>query len=590
MKPIKQILFFLLLGSISVAVSKAQESTSYFLHIVEKGQSLYSISSMYNIAQTEIIRLNSGSEEKIYAGQTLKIPQRANTKQGPVFHTIQPGETLYKLSGMYNVSVKDICDENPGLSAETFIAGQVIRIPAAIVTTTEQKETDQIQLEVKPRCKDMHKVKRKETIYSVSREYGISEQELIEANPELRDGMKRGRFLCIPYPKTIPAELPEEKTGSTLPSSNRELFREKQKAVHAIHTIKAALILPFFVKEERKTDAVRMIEYYEGFLMAVDSLKRKGTSIDLYVYNSGGEHASIAPVLAKEELKNMDIIFGPLYKQHIRPLSAFADAYNIRLVIPVLKDDEVYQNGRIYQVNAPQSYLYSEVYERFTRQFPNGNVIILDIHTEDRDKGEFIGGLKRELERKEIPVQVITNTSLSQEALKEALKSDRDNIFIPTSGNVITLNKIMPQLKILARENTEAQISLFGYPEWQTCISDNLDSFFELDTYFYSSFYTSDLLPAAKAFNQAYRRWYSKEMLTSYPKYGMLGFDTALFFLTGLDKYGTGLEYNLSSLDLIPVQTGFKFERVNNWGGFINKKVFFIHFTRDFKLIKLDSE
>jgi len=594
MKSIKQILFILLLSSISITVSYAQENTSYFLHTVEKGQNLYSISSMYNIASTEIIRLNPGSDEKIYAGQTLKIPQAVSvsTEQNSVFHTIEAGETLYKLSGKYNVSVKEICDENPGLSAENFKSGQVIRIPTA-TSTTEQPvvsgEIPQIQPEVKPRCRDMHKVKRKETIFSVSREYNISEKELMEANPELRNGMKKGQLLCIPYPKAVEVEPSTKKTEYIIPPTNRELFRDNREEIQSIRNIRAALILPFLV-EDRRTDAVRMIEYYEGFLMAVDSLKRKGTSIDLYVYNSGDENTSIAPILAKDELKSMDVIFGPLYKQHIQPLGAFADEHNIRLVVPILKDDEVYQNSNIYQVNTPQSYLYSEVYEHFTRQFPNGNVIILDMHTEDKDKGEFIQGLKVELERKRIPVQVVNGASLSQAALKNALRSGMDNIFIPTSGNAITLNKIMPQLKILVKDNATANISLFGYPEWQTYINDNLDSFFELDTYFYSSFYTSNLLPAAKQFNQAYRRWYSKEMLSSYPKYGMLGFDTALYFLTGLEKYGTGLEYNLSSIDLTPVQTGFKFERVNNWGGFVNKKVFFIHFTRDFELIKLDFE
>jgi LysM repeat protein len=594
MKPIKQILFLLLLSSISIAVSEAQENTTYFLHTVEKGQSLYSISTMYNIAKTEIIRLNPGSEEKIYTGQALKIPQPAKTTQHSAFHAIQQGETLYKLSGMYKVSVEEICNENPGLSAETFRAGQVIRIPSTAVNATKQdggnKEITQVRVEVKPRCKDMHKVKRKETIFSICRKYGISEQELTEANPELRNGMKKGQLLCIPYSTMIPIELPAKKIDLTLPSSGRDLFSDKQEGTHAIHTIKAALILPFFTEDDRKTDAVRMIEYYEGFLIAVDSLKRKGISIDLYVYDSGGEQAPIAPILEKDELKHMNIIFGPLYKQHIHPLSVFAEEHDIRLVIPVLKDDEVYRNGRIYQVNAPQSYVYSEVYEHFTRQFPNGNVIILDIHAEDKDKSEFIEGLKPELERKDIPVQVVTGTGLSQVNLKDALRSDKDNIFIPASGNVIALNKIIPLLKRLARENTDVRISLFGYPEWQTCISDNLDNFFELDTYFYSSFYTSNLFPAAKAFNQAYRKWYSKEMLASYPKYGMLGYDTALFFLTGLNKYGSGLEYNLSLPEFIPVQTGFKFERVSNWGGFVNKKVFFIHFTKNFELIKLDFE
>ena len=599
MKSITQILFILLVSSLSIATLKAQENTSYFLHTVEKGQSLYSISSMYNISKAEITRLNPGSEEKIYAGQTLKIPQTVSIEQQSVFHTIQSGENLYRLSAAYDVSVKDICDENPGLSAETFKTGQVIRIPSAgavnnastTVTTAENTETPrQIQPEVKPRCKDMHKVKRKETIFSVSRAHKITEQELIDANPELKEGMKKGQLLCIPYPKNTSVVVPSKRPDFIIPPSNSELFRENQEMAHSIHNIKVALILPFHAHDVRKSDAVRMIEYYEGFLMAVDSLKRKGTSIDLYVYDSGGENASIAPILAKEELKSMDIIFGPLYKQHIHPLGTFANAHDIRLVIPILKDDEVFQNSHIYQVNTTQSYLYSEVYEHFIQQFSNANVIILDMHTEDEDKREFIQGLKIELAKKNIPMQVVNGVRLSQAEIAGALRSDKDNVFIPTSGNAITLNKIMPQLKILAKEKPTVNISLFGYPEWQTCINDNLEGFFELDTYFYSSFYTSNLLPAAKSFNQSYRRWYAKEMLNSYPKYGMLGFDTALFFLTGLEKYGTGLEQNLSSLNLTPVQTGFKFERVNNWGGFINKKVFFIHFTKDFELIKLDFE
>lgn len=578
----------------SITALNAQENTSYFLHTVEKGQSLYSISSMYNVSGSEIIHLNPGSDKKIYAGQALKIPQAVNAGQKAIFHTIQSGESLYRLSVTYHVSVKDICDENPGLSVETFKAGQVIRIPSSKIaeTPSETQSTTQMQPEVKSRCKEMHKVKRKETIYSVSRKYGITEKELMEANPELKEGMKKGKLLCIPYPKpkTGPVVYPVKKGEYNRPPSNRDLFRENQDATQSIPTVKAALILPFLTQEERRSDAVRMIEYYEGFLMAVDSLKREGTSIDLYVYDSGGENASLSSILAKEELKKVDVIFGPLYRQHIRPLADFAAENDIRLVVPILKDDEVFKNSHIYQVNITQSYLYSEVYDHFSRQFPNANVIILDMHIDDKDKGEFIQGLKVELERTRTPMQVINGATLSPETLKGVLRDDKKNIFIPTSGNAIVLNKIVPQLKLLVRENPTSNITLFGYPEWQTSLNDNLEDFFELDTYFYSSFYTSNLLPAAKSFSNAYRKWYSKEMIYSYPKYGMLGFDTGLFFLTGLKKYGTGLEQKLSSMNMTPVQTGFKFERVNNWGGFVNKKVFFIHFTKNFELVKLDFE
>ena len=84
----------------------AQENQSYFLRTIEKGQSLYSISSMYGVSQADIIRLNPGCDEKIYAGQTIKIPQKKTAQQSEIFHTIQAGETLYKLTIVYNISAR----------------------------------------------------------------------------------------------------------------------------------------------------------------------------------------------------------------------------------------------------------------------------------------------------------------------------------------------------------------------------------------------------------------------------------------------------------------------------------------------------
>ena len=575
----------------------AQENQSYFLHTIEKGQSLYSISSMYGVSQSDIIQLNPGCEEKIYAGQTIRIPQKQKaSKQDEKFHTIEAGETLYKLTTIYNVSAKAICEANPGLSAENFRIGQVIRIPSAeeVAQTTAtpltqnvtatSPSTATIQGPVQSRCKDMHKVKRKETVFSVSREYGISEQELIAANPELKKGMKKGQYLCIPYPSatTMQPTAPKEDPYA-IPPSNNELFRKSKEAPQAISTIKAALLLPF---QEDK----RMVEYYEGFLMAVDSLKRTGTSIDLYVYDCGKDVSTLNTILAKNEMKNMNVIFGPMHQQQIKPLSTFAEKNDIRLVIPFSsKGEEVFNNPAIYQINTPQSYLYSEVYEHFTRQFPNAHVIFIEPTSEDKEKAEFISSMKQELKSKGMSMKTV-NENATKDMLKEALRSDKDNIFIPTSGKNVMLIKILPQLILLVRDTPEQNIHLFGYPEWQTYTRDHLESFFELDTYFYSSFYTNTLFPAAIQFTNNYHKWYSKDLVSKFPSYGMLGFDTGFFFLKGLSRYGSELENNLPKMNLTPIQTGFKFERVNNWGGFINKKVFFIHFTKNFELVKLDFE
>ena len=127
-------------------------------------------------------------------------------------------------------------------------------------------------------------------------------------------------------------------------------------------TIKAALILPF---QEDK----RMVEYYEGFLMAVDSLKRTGTSLDLYVYDSGKEVSTLNAILSKNEMKKMDVIFGPMHQKQIKPLSDFAKKNDIRLVIPFSqKGEEVFNNPAVYQINTPHIFKRGEIHGLFNNE------------------------------------------------------------------------------------------------------------------------------------------------------------------------------------------------------------------------------
>ena len=352
MKVIKQIFLSLLFLSVPYAISHAQENKSYFSHTIEKGQNLYSISSMYNVTTAEIIRLNPGCEEKIVTGQSLKIPQSRSVTNSETFHTIQTGETLYKLTTIYGVSAKLICEANPGLSADNFRIGQVIRIPsdktvASINSPSATQKRGAILGPVESRCKEMHTVEKKETLFSLCNEYKVTQEELIRANPELKNGVKKGMLICIPYPSAI--SKPNEPTET--PKTDSELFEESKVLPKPMSTVKAALLLPF-------TEDKRMVEYYEGFLIAVDSLKRLGTSIDLYAYDCTKDVSTLNSILAKEELKSMDVIFGPAQSEYIKPISTFTQKNNIRLVIPFSsKVNDVFNNSSIYQINTPQSYL-----------------------------------------------------------------------------------------------------------------------------------------------------------------------------------------------------------------------------------------
>ena len=602
MKLIKAIYLAMALTVAPAGMMMAQNTSGHFLHTVTKGQSLYSISSMYNVPISDIVKLNPGSDERIKVGQALKIPQTSAENQ-VVFHTIQAGETLYKLSVKHGVSVERICRANPGLSVKNFRVGQVIAIPpkskaTSEVTTQTPAPAPQVQTTpsepLKPKCRDMHKIQRKETVYSISRMYGITEEELMAANPEIKNKkLKKGKYLCIPYAQKKVVETPKAPTqqeDSTL--TDAQLFDKNKKESKKIATIKAAIVLPFNTDGTgTKDEQVRMVEYYEGFLMAVDSLKEKGVSIDLYTYDSGKTIASVKQILNKPEMKTMDIIFGPAHADQVKPMAEFAEKNNLRLVVPFTsKGDDVFNNPSVYQINTPQSYLYSEVYEHYLRKFPDAHVVFLDANTGHTDKADFIKGLKEELKNRQMTFKELKGEDINPEGMKLVVDSLRENVIIPTSGRNVALIKILPQLIVTSREHPNYNMKMFGYPEWQTYTDDHLASFFELDTYFYSSFYTNNLFPEAIQFTNAYRKWYSKDMANTFPKYGMLGFDTAYFFLLGLHKYGSNFEDHMNQMMITPIQTGFKFDRVNNWGGFINRKVFFVNFTKNFELIKLDFE
>ena len=578
---------------------QAQTSDSYFLHTIARGENLTSIAATYNVSVADIVRLNPGSDRFIKAGETLRIPQ-SKDNNGPQYHTIQPGETLYGLMKRYDVTVEAICKANPGLSESNFRSGQVIIIPAADKTPDLPIiQTDQPanQSAVIPQqsYRDIHKVKRRETIYSICREYGITEEELIAANPELKtEKLKRGKYIRIPFHKQMPV-APVVTPGESAMPTNSELFERINSDTKRKNQLKVAVMLPFMLNGGNQGEQMRMVEYYQGVLMAINELKKNGTSFDIHTYDTQNNATTVRQILARSEMKDMDLIIGPGHATHIPAISAFSEQNKIRLVVPFTsKCDEVFGNPYLYQVNTPQSYLYSEVYEHFLRKFRGNNIIFVDAGDGETDKREFIGGFKQELKDQHIPFREINANS--KESIEQALQSGTENILIPTSGSNIALIKLLPYLKALklsweAEETPDKySLHLFGYPEWQTYTTDHLDDFYTFDTYFYTSFYANNLSVSVVNFQKEFRQWYHKEILNTYPKYAILGYETAHYLLKGLSLYGNKLEQHLNNIQVTPIQTSFRFERVSNWGGFINKKVFFIHFTKDHELIKMDFD
>ena len=610
----------------------------YFIHTVTKGQGLYSISRMYGVTEAEIIALNPGSEQVIRAGQQLRIPQKTGSSTsydkpasgGKRFHAIKAGETLYRLTVMYGVTAQEIIDANPGLTAENLKVGQVVLIPPVSDKTlqvsssevhmtvtptqqTQQKTTTTREISVEqlqtakaktPDCKKQHTVKLFETIYSLSRKYGVSQEALIAANPSLANSkLKLGQVICIPYTNEEILAMEKDAAASKDSSSEDTSVSSDEPAEETpssgdgyIHTpwdgLNVALILPFMLESTNRSvssDQSKMVEYYEGFLLAVDSLKHLVVSMNLYVFDSGDAKSSISGILATEGMNHMDIIFGPMHASHIAEAATFARQHNIPLVLPFARDvDQVYDNPMIYQVNTPQSYLNSEVFDHFFATFRKPNVLFFGKQGATPDA--FCTALQQELMARGFSYTTNrADTTSNVSHLMEYCDPSADNVIMLTTSDRDVLSKMLPTFQLMARD-TLAEVHLFGYPQYQIYATNHLDAFYECDTYFYSQFYTNNTLPDAVAFHKLFSRTYTRDIVNRYPKYAILGFDMGYYFLRALSQYPRDFAQQLPRFRCRTIQTGFRFERVNNWAGFINNKVYFIHFSKEGELRKIDFD
>lgn len=556
-----------------------------FYHTIERGQTVYSIATMYGVTVDDIYRLNPESRESIKAGATLKIPQRdagsapmGNAEDNFLYHTIQPKETLYSLSIRYAVPGPDIIEANPGLSTSTFTIGKTIRIPATPIETLPTKEVKSVTKEIE------YTVAKKETMYRICRKFNISSTELIKRNPELKNGVKAGMVIKIP----VETKETVTETAPVMHERDVNALLSVPKKIERVNMIKVALLLPFMTNEPRpSSNTQRFIEYYEGMLLAVDSLRNSGCSIELSVFDTGNGTKKIKEILKEDALKEANLIIGAVQNDQIAPVAEFAEKNNIKYVIPFTsKNDDVLSNANIFQVNTPHSYLYAKASQASCDLFANDNIILLKVPGTE-EKTDFIKALKAEMKQRNISWRELTYSADTFPVEMEAMLSkDKRSVIIPTSGSLEALSKFKSPLRMLAETKPEFNITMFGYPEWQTYTNECLDDFFALNTYIYSFFYADNLSPEVSNFYSKYKTWYSKNLINIFPKYGILGFDTGMFFFDAVRKYGANFENNLGNIHYKGIQTCFDFERVNNWGGFINTSTFIVHYQSDYNVTR----
>lgn len=493
-------------------------------------------------------------------------------------YEVQPGETFYSIARKHGVTVASLLELNPGLQVDNIMAGQKINVSvtsqtAPVSAISAQSTAVRSQLgDIRPKYKTQHEVRKKETIYSLSRLYGITEDELIAANPFLKSGkLKKGAIIHIPYSAEEVRQYEEQK---------RQLEEEARKAkVQRYQALKVAVILPFSKAESTMTvESQKMVNLYQGFLLAVDSLKQHGCSVEIYVCDEAVDDVTFNRMLNAAYMKDVQLILGPVRANHLTAVAKFAHEHGIVQVVP-LSNELSLVNGHptLFQVNSPYSLFYLQVYNRFVVAHRQANIIFVKMN-DSGDNMAYISGFEKALKDMSISYKTANVSDIS--TIRDALSSTNNNVIIPTSGSSAAFENLCKKIETL-NVSEDVSIQFFGFPEWQTLSSKYEKNLAKYHCQFFTAFYSNSNALRTQRFNSLFRRWFNQDQYNSFPRYGELGYDIGVYFLKGLSDYGSAFYENIHNYSYFSLEFPFCFEKKNQWSGYQNCSIFFVTYKAD---------
>lgn len=341
-------------------------------------------------------------------------------------------------------------------------------------------------------------------------------------------------------------------------------------------SVRAAVVLPL---KEKTARGGKMVEFYQGLLIAVDSLKREGVDLELTALHSGSTADDMDHLLMQHSLRGMDVVFGPLdVSQHLA-LADYCDIHGVRLVSPFSTlTTQLRHHPLFYLANAPRARVQQQAIWFVQNQFPNHNIIIVDAAEQNEEGTALTTALRNAMTQLGVYVRTLSATA-DDMAYYQAFNPLRKNLLVLNSSSLRALNTFLPRLKEYRRQHPELTISLLGYPVWQTYTAQLLQDFYEQDTYIYTTFFRNPLSARTQAFDQQFLQWFHRPMQVTFPRYGTMGFDIGYYFLRGISIYTHHLEENHPNVPAQPYQHPFFFEQENEEDGFVNTFVELVHYA-----------
>jgi LysM repeat protein/ABC-type branched-subunit amino acid transport system substrate-binding protein len=595
-------------------ITEKQDTSEYLYITVKPQQTLYSISKDYGVSFEEIKALNPEVEDGLKEGQVLRLPKRNTVSTDPpkreegfIYHTVKKGETAYSLSKQYEISLDSLYLLNPDTET-AIVLGSELKFPkretqrpkAGLNTDARAQKNDDTK-----EAYLLYKVKQGDTFFSLDQKLGVSKEELIELNPELTDGLRIGAYIIVPnkannQEKTWLDQLfsevgtKQDTLANTVEIESEELVKSDAVDLDTISINyqkrhRVGVMLPFYgldnstdltLEPELEKRSMLALEFYQGLLLAADSLERMGMNLTLDVVDTKNSKVDVEEKIKQFKRNPPELIIGPLYKNHVEHVAKAMEEEGVLVVSPLSNKVSVEGKPNLIQCITSVDGFAAAVAD-ILNQLEGKNKHIVFAHT----------GIENELEtQKQIRarIQAIDNSvtfaelvgmeddgyTVDRFAIKDILAPEGENVFVSLTRNKVFLADLVN--KLYSARDTSIQLVASS-------------SIMDINTLDYKYLNAINLkMPDDHNLNAENSPFFNALYYETYgvmpSKYALQGYDVGLYFFTRLYQYGPYFEESLKEPAEL-LYTGFSFKKTKKSG--YENTFMFTTVLKEYELVRL---
>lgn len=598
-------------GQITAPVEQGPDGKKYYFHKVESGQTLWQIRGSYQVSVDKIKAANPSVTDwdKLSIGQLVMVPITKDNKKPDELPSIEgdylnykvkKGVTMSQVARDFNISMNDILAVNADIpDLETLKEGQVIRIP--ILKSTDVDTTAIAPADTFIDSLINHLVVSGDNLYQVAKRYSVDEVDIIELNPHLRyKPLKVGWTIRIP--KLSEGWVAENVLNQVVAEPIDTLLIDSTVRLDMYNV---AVLLPFYLAKndaiQASTDprkskdlyrgSIAAFDFYHGIKLAVDSLTKQGLSVNLYVYDTARDTTVVKGILAKPELKNAQLIIGPMSSHNVNLVANFAKRNGIAMVSPITKGSRILLgNAHVSKVTPSNTTQVIKMAQYIVENHHQDNVLLVDskkprdTHLVNVFKKEYekLAGQQDGAYRDSLTIRHAEANSIK--ALSAKFKSDMLNVIVLPSTDLAYVSHFFTKMAALKdKPFLNYRFMIVGMESWLDYEDITSSSKKRYDLHVTSSWsinYGDTLV--LKPFVKKFRREYKG---ADPGKYSFMGFDVGYYYLSGLMYYGTAFTRSYGDVPRKRLYTDFDMMQTGPESGFENTNVYILQYS-GFSLIQ----